>query len=216
MHFVLCSKQGMYFRIFLSLTGSGFSNPQWLTYTQILVKYLYPRGIIQGFLVYLEWPRKWGYRDGMNLNSFKCALSLPWTRDCLEGVGTDANGSLEKHFNEVKPWLKLDTLKAWTLPTERQPSALPLSSLHKYLIIKLCYCFIHFPHKMCKKIMHTVNYWLTTKDTSLILTVGWFLYGVSLLSTSLQTHLIIAIIKPFRRHSDNLFFFISSSTASLM
>ena len=87
----------------------------------------------------------------------------------------------------------------------------PAYKMYKYLIIKLCYGFIRFPHKMCKTIMHTVNYWLTTKDTSLILTVGWFLYGVSLLSTSLQTHLIIAIIKRFRHHSDNLFFFISKN-----
>ena len=62
--------------------------------------------------------------------------------------------------------------------------------------------------------MHTVNYWLTIKVTSLILTVGCLLYGVLLLLTSLQTHLIIAIIKQFRHHSCNLVFFIS--TAILM
>ena len=38
-HFVLCPEQGMYFRIFFVLNGVRVSNPQWLTYTPILVDY---------------------------------------------------------------------------------------------------------------------------------------------------------------------------------
>ena len=41
-HFVLCPEQGMCFRIFFVLNRVRVSNPQWLTYTPILVDHCPP------------------------------------------------------------------------------------------------------------------------------------------------------------------------------